>query len=64
MSRKKNLRRVSVVITPQTLYNLERMADMAGYGHIGKAIDKLTRNHMLILSRAAKMPAKHQEPRW
>lgn len=64
MSRKKNLRRVSVVITPQTLYNLERMADMAGYGHIGKVIDKLTRNHMLILSRAAKMPAKHQEPRW
>lgn len=46
------------------LYNLERMADMAGYGHIGKVIDKLTRNHMLILSRAAKMPAKHQEPRW
>ena len=40
MSRKKNLRRVSVLVTPQTLYNLERLADMAGYGHVGKVIDK------------------------
>lgn len=58
MSRKKNLRRVSVLVTPQTLYNLERLADMAGYGHVGKVIDKLTRDHMLALSRAARLPAK------
>ena len=56
MSRKKNLRRVSVLVTPQTLYNLERLADMAGYGHVAKAIDKLTRDHMLALSRAARLP--------
>ena len=61
MSRKKNLRRVSVLVTPQTLYNLERLADMAGYGQIGKVIDKLTRDHMLTLSRAAKLQAKPTE---
>lgn len=63
MSRKKNLRRVSVLVTPQTLYNLERLADMAGYGHIGKVIDELTRDHMLALSRAARLPAKPPEVR-
>lgn len=36
---------------------------MAGYGHIGKVIDKLTRDHMLALSRAARLPAKPQEAR-
>lgn len=63
MSRKKNLRRVSVLVTQQTLYNLEQLADMAGYGHIGKVVDKLTRDRMLAMTRAERMPAKTQEVR-
>lgn len=58
MGRKKNLRRVSVLVTPQTLYNLERLATMAGYGHIGKVIDKLTRDQMLTLAMAVKLPER------
>ena len=46
-SRKKNLRRVSVVITAQTKYNLEQMAATYGYNDIGRIIDKLTREKML-----------------
>ena len=46
-SRKKNLRRVSVVITAQTKHNLEKMAATYGYKDIGRIIDKLTREKML-----------------
>ena len=44
---KKNLRRVSVVITAQTKYNLEKLAAACGYKDIGRVIDKLTREKML-----------------
>ena len=42
---KKNLRRISVVITAQTLYHLNEMAAMNGWGEkdIGRVIDKLVR---------------------
>lgn len=42
---KKNLRRVSVVVTAQTLYHLRHMAAMAGWGEkdLGRVIDKLVR---------------------
>lgn len=45
MSNKKNLRRVSVVVTAQTLYHLRHMAAMAGWGDkdLGRVIDKLVR---------------------
>lgn len=45
MSEKKNLRRISVVVTAQTLWHLQRLAAVAGYGEkdIGKVIDKLVR---------------------
>ena len=41
----KNLRRVSVVLNAQTLWHLNRMAAMAGWGEkdIGRVIDKLVR---------------------
>lgn len=47
MSRDKNLRRLSVVVTAQTAYNLEKMAAIYGYKNIGRIIDKLTREKML-----------------
>lgn len=46
MTNKKNLRRVSVVVTAQTLYHLQHMAAVAGYGQkdLGRVIDKLVRS--------------------
>ena len=50
MNNKKNMRRVSVLISAQTLWNLGRLAKMAKYGdNIGKAIDKLVRDKMVEL---------------
>ena len=49
MSRKKNLRRLSVLVTAQTLKNLQRLANMSGYNELGLVIDKLTREKMLSL---------------
>lgn len=46
---KKNLRRLSVLITAQTQYNLERLAQMGGCWNLGRVIDKLTREKMLSL---------------
>lgn len=42
---KKNLRRISVVVSAQTLWHLNRLCAMAGYNSngIGKVIDKLVR---------------------
>ena len=42
---KKNLRRVSVVVTAQTLYHLRWLAAMNGWGEkdLGRVIDKLVR---------------------
>lgn len=60
---KKNLQRVSVLVTPQTLYNLERLANMAGYGHIGRVIDKLTRDRMMELKAVEEMTGRGKGPR-
>lgn len=44
------MRRVSVLISAQTLWNLGRLAKMAGYGdNIRKVIDKLVREKMVEL---------------
>ena len=48
MNNKKNMRRVSFLISAQTLWNLGRLAKMAKYGdNIGKVIDKLVRDKMI-----------------
>lgn len=54
MSRKKNLRRTSALVTAQTLYHLNRLASTGGHKGIGEVIDMLTRNHMLALSKGKK----------
>lgn len=46
---KKNLRRISIVVTAQTAKNLERLAAMSGYFEIGRVVDKLTREKMISL---------------
>lgn len=54
MSKKKNLRRLSVLITAQTMGNLEKLADMEGCGSTGRVIDKLVRDRMLALRLGCK----------
>ena len=54
MNRKKNLRRLSVLVTAQTLYNLQKLADMAGSRDVDRVVDKLTREKMLALKEVLK----------
>ena len=49
MSRKKNMRRLNTLVTAQTMYHLQRLADMAGSRNVGRVVDKLTREKMLAL---------------
>lgn len=58
MSRK-NLRRISVLVTAQTAYNLARMAAMDG-GNQGRVLDKLVRDRMLMLKEAERMVRRHE----
>lgn len=46
---KKNLRRISIVVTAQTKGNLDRLAAVAGYKEIGRVVDKLVREKMISL---------------
>lgn len=47
---KSNLRRISCLVSAQTLGNLHRLAKISGYGdNIGKVVDKLTREKMIQL---------------
>lgn len=45
MRDKRNLRRVSVVVTSQTLYHLHQMAAQSGWSEkdVGRVIDKIVR---------------------
>lgn len=56
MKPKKNLRRISVLVTAQTAHNLDRLADMCGLRDQGRVIDKLVREKMVSLNifRAAR----------
>ena len=45
----KNLRRLSLLVTSQTAYNLQRLAQMAGCREIGRVVDKLVREKMIDL---------------
>ena len=49
MQSKKNMRRISVLVTAQTAYNLDKLAAMCGYKEQGRIIDKLVREKMIML---------------
>ena len=49
MARRGNMRRLSVLVTEQTLYNLDKLARMAQVKNVGRVIDKLTREKMIAL---------------
>ena len=46
---KKNLRRISVLVTAQTAANLEKLTQMDGNASMGRTVDKLVREKMLSL---------------
>lgn len=46
---KKNMRRVSMLVTAQTAKNLDRLATMSGYFEVGRVVDKLVREKMISL---------------
>ena len=47
---KKNLRRLSILVSAQTAWDLHKLARMCGYGdNLGKVMDKLVREKMLQL---------------
>lgn len=48
MERKKNLRRIRLLVTAQTAHNLERLAKM-GQCDPGRVVDKLVRDRMVAL---------------
>jgi len=48
---KKNMRRISVLVTAQTAYHLQALAKMAGYKEPGRVIDKLIREHMILTGK-------------
>lgn len=47
---KKNLRRISEVVTAQTDYNLDRLAKEMGYRERGRVIDDLVRDRLLMMN--------------
>ena len=46
---KKNYRRISVLVSSQTLYHLENMAQFCGHKNLGRVIDKLVREKQMSL---------------
>ena len=53
---RKNMRRLSILVTAQTLYNLQKLADMTGSRNVGRVVDKLTREKLLTLRRVCCRP--------
>ena len=45
----KNKRRISILVTAQTAYNLRRLADLAGYHELGMMVDKLVRDRLKLI---------------
>lgn len=52
---KKNLRRISIVVTAQTKWNLEHMAAACGYSDVGHVVDKLVREKMISLHQTERV---------
>lgn len=56
---RKNLRRISMVVTAQTAANLEKLAQMDGQPSIGRVVDKLVRDRMLSLRQPKEVWMTH-----
>lgn len=50
MANRKNLRRLSLLVSARTAWNLHKLARMCGYGdNVGKVVDNLVREKMISL---------------
>ena len=60
----KNLRRISVVVTAQTLYHLKQLAAQSGWGEkdLGRIIDKLVRTYQASEDVVHARPMKRNNP--
>lgn len=54
MSEKRHTRKLTVRVTAQTAYNLERLAAISNLGTAGRVIDKLVREKMICLQKEEK----------
>lgn len=50
---RRNLRKLTIKVTPQTAYNLHRLADM-GNIPVGRVVDKLVRDRMVEMKEAVR----------
>ena len=50
---RRNLRKLTIKVTPQTAYNLHRLADI-GNIPVGRVVDKLVRDRMVELKEAVR----------
>ena len=62
---KKNHRRISILVSAQTLYHLENMRQFCGFNDIGRVIDKLVREKQIELNEGVRNHAgsKYQNRR-
>ena len=51
---KKNRRRISALVSSQTLYHLENMKQFCGYDDVGRVIDKLVREKQMELNQGVR----------
>lgn len=51
---KKNLRRVSILVSSQTLFHLENMRQFCKYSDIGQVVDKLVREKQINLNKGVR----------
>lgn len=59
---KKNHRRISVLVSAQTLYHLENMAQFCGHKDLGRVIDKLVREKQIDLKEGVRNHATNEYP--
>lgn len=51
---KKNRRRITALVSAQTLYHLENMRSFCGFSDIGRVIDKLVREKQVELKEGVR----------
>lgn len=65
---KKNRRRISTLVSSQTLYHLENMRQFCGFNDIGRVIDKLVREKQIELNEGVRNNARsecsHRRQNW
>ena len=61
---KYNRRRVSILLSSQTLYHLEHMAQFSGHKDLGRVVDKLVREKRLEQNEGVRNNATTERSNW